>query len=98
MKYRSRSAGFDFSPPFSKTRLEQGLRLVEDSFGEQRQRAEDLTREIIAGTVTPDRWSEAVREASQQAWKTYATWWSLISRPPGSDEDADERNSDEKDE
>jgi hypothetical protein len=101
MKRPPQAAWFDFSLPLSRERLEQGLRLWEDSFADQRQRAEQLTRELIAGTVTPARLSEVTREAYEQTWKSYATWLSLMDRPPRhaeADDDTAEYNSDERDE
>lgn len=74
-----RPRNFDFPWLRSRAQLDTALRLLEDSLASQRQRAEQLTREIVAGTVTQDTWSEAIRDSAEEAWKGYAAWWRLMT-------------------
>lgn len=76
---RPRPDDYGFPASFTHDRLERILTLAETTFANQRERAEQLTREAIAGTVTPERWSEVVRETYEEAWRSYATWCGLLS-------------------
>ena len=96
MKHKP-SPAFDYLPwPLSPAQIEKTLNIVESSFAAGRQRAEQLTRELMAGTITPERWNDAVRGAYTDAWQSYAACWNIMSGQPVAAESHDD--ADEKDE